>query len=330
MVVVWMLVLALVLGILTLTGAVRYWHILLLAGLLGTANAFDNPTRQSFIVELVGKENLMNAIVLNSTAVQAARLVGPALAGLTIARLGMSSAFLLNAASFLAVLFGLLLINVKPAGRDPSAREESWPRIKEGLRYIRQSPAMLSTILVMGLVSTLAINFTVLVPVLAKNNLGQGAEGYGFLMSAMGIGALAGAIMMAVFSHLGPRRIFLYGGASGLCVFQFLLAFTANYHLDMFLLGLTGWMSVTFITSTNSKLQMETPNHLRGRVMSVYSLVFLGVNLPSALLAGLLAHLWGAPAAFMIAGVSGLASVAAVAAWERAETRKCGRAAGHA
>lgn len=319
-----MMVLALILGVLTLTGTVRFWHILLLAGLLGTANAFDNPTRQSFIVDLVGKKNLMNAIVLNSTAVQAARLVGPALAGLAIGRLGLPSAFLLNGASFLAVLFGLLLIRVTPTRIEPAAKEDSRARITEGLRYIRQSPSMLSTILVMGLVSTLAINFNVLVPVLAKINLGLGAEGYGFLMSSMGIGALAGAILMAVLSHLGPRRIFLYGGATGLCVFQLLLAFTGSYHLAMLLLGLTGWMSVTFITSTNTRLQMETPNHLRGRVMSVYSLVFLGVNLPSALLAGLFAHLWGAPVAFLIAGVSGLVSVAGVFAWERSETRKRG------
>lgn len=323
-----MMVLALILGVLTMTGAVRFWHILLLAGLLGTANAFDNPTRQSFIVELVGKKNLMNAIVLNSTAVQAARLVGPALAGLAIGRLGMSFAFYINGVSFLAVLFGLLLIRVSPVRVDSPPKGESWGRITEGLRYIRQSPPMLSTLVLMGLVSTLAINFTVLVPVLAKTNLGLGAEGYGFLMSAMGIGALAGAVLMAVLSHLGPRRGFLYGGATGLCVFQFFLAFTANYHLSMLLLALTGWMSVTFITSSNTRLQMETPNHLRGRIMSVYSLVFLGVNLPSALLAGLFAHLWGAPAAFLIAGVSGLASTAAVLAWEQVQISKSSPIAG--
>jgi len=317
-----MMVLALILGVLTMTGTVRYWHVLVLAGLLGVANAFDNPTRQSFIVELVGRKDLTNAIVLNSTAVQAARLVGPAAAGLVIGRVGMSWAFIANGVSFLAVLFGLLLIRVAPVRPENPGRGETWSRIVEGLRGIRQSPPMLSTLLLMGLVSTLAINFTVLVPVLAKNNLGLGAEGYGFLMSAMGVGALAGAVIMALLSHLGPRRILLYGGSAGLCFFQLLLAFTGNYHLAMLLLGLTGWMSITFITSTNTRVQMETPNHLRGRVMSVYSLMFLGVNLPSALLAGFLAHLWGAPAAFLIAGVTGLAATAGVLAWERKAGRR--------
>lgn len=317
-----MMALALVLGGLTLTGAVRYWHVLLLAGLMGVANAFDNPARQSFIVELVGKKDLTNAIVLNSTAVQAARLVGPAAAGLAIARLGMSWAFILNAVSFLAVLFGLLLIRVAPSRADTNGPGAAWARIAAGLRGIRQSPSMLSTLLLMGLVSTLAINFTVLVPVLAKDNLGLGAEGYGFLMSSMGVGALAGAVIMALLSHLGPKRALLYGGSAGLCFFQLLLAFTPGYRLAMVLLALTGWMSITFITSANTRVQMEVPDHLRGRVMSVYSLMFLGVNLPSALLAGFLAHLWGAPAAFLIAGVSGLAATAGVFLWEQTAKRQ--------
>ncbi|OAT86165.1 MFS transporter [Desulfotomaculum copahuensis] len=322
-----MMLLAAILGILILTGTVRYWHILLLAGLLGTANAFDNPTRQSFVPGLVEKKNIMNAIVLNSAAVQGARMVGPALAGLAIGRWGMASSFFLNAASFITVLFGLLLIRVPAKAAEKQGKIRPWPRIAEGLHYIRHSPPMLSTIMLMGLVSTFAINFTVLVPVLAKANLGQGAEGYGFLMSAMGIGALAGAIIMAMLSHLGPRRLFLYGGGTGLCLFQILLAATDNYRLAFLALGLTGWMSVTFITSANTRLQVETTDNLRGRVMSVYSLVFLGVNLPGSLLSGFLAHIWGAPAALAAGAAAGLVSIAAVFAWEQRAAARAGRSA---
>lgn len=318
-----MMVLALILGVLTLTGTIRYWHILILATLHGIANAFDNPTRQSFIAELVDKNNLMNAIVLNSTAIQAARLIGPALTGLAIGRLGMPSAFLFNGASFLPVLFSLLLIRkITPQCIDSTGKKQTLDRIREGLRYIRQSSLMLSTILLSGLISALAYNFNVLTSALAKNNLGQGAEGYGFLVSSMGIGALTGSIVMAMLSHRGPRRFLFYGSAAGMCVFQFLVAFTDNFYLAMFLLGLTGWMAVTFTISTNTRMQMEAPDHLRGRIMSVYSLIFLGAAVPAPIFAGFLANLWGAPVAFIIDAVSGLASTVAVFTWETAKMRK--------
>ncbi|MFZ5753381.1 MAG: MFS transporter, partial [Bacillota bacterium] len=183
---------ALILGILTVTNRVQYWHVMVLAGLLGTANAFDMPARQSFIVEMVGKADLMNAIALNSSIFNAARVVGPAFAGLTIGWFGMGPCFLLNAASFLPIIISLTLIRTSPVGQKKEKLSEArlWENIREGLSYIRQTPLILRTIILMALMSIFALNFNVLTPVLARDNLGQGAEGYGYLMSAIGIGAL--------------------------------------------------------------------------------------------------------------------------------------------
>lgn len=207
-----LMLLAFTLGILTLTGAIRYWQVLILAGLLGMVNTFDMPARQAFVVEMVGKGDLMNAIALNSSIFNAARIVGPALAGLVIGRLGMAASFLLNGASFLAVIAGLLLIRI-PEKIDWHHRvaEGMGERIAEGLQYIRRTPVVLRTVVLMALLSIFAMNFSVLIPVLARDTLGQQAEGYGLLMSASGVGALCGAIFLAVFSSRGPSPWLLLG-----------------------------------------------------------------------------------------------------------------------
>ncbi|KYH32301.1 MFS transporter [Neomoorella mulderi] len=310
-----LMLLAFILGILTLTGVVRYWQVLILAGLLGIVNTFDMPARQSFVVEMVGKKDLMNAIALNSSIFNAARIIGPALAGLVIGRLGMAASFLLNAASFVAVIGGLLLIRVP---------EESWPqqaetrileKISEGLNYIRQTPVILQAITLMASLSILTMNFNVLIPVLARNTLRQQAEGYGLLMSASGIGAFGGAVMLAFLSKVGPRRQLLLGGAAGLCFFQLLLAATRSYLLALLLLAFTGWSMITFTASVNTTLQLNVPDNLRGRVMSVYSLVFGGVTPIGSLFSGSIAHLWGAPAALATGAMMGMSSLIIIMLW---------------
>ncbi len=308
---------ALILGLLVITGRVCFWHVLILAGILGTINAFDSPTRQSFIVELVGKKDLMNAIVLNSTAFNGARIIGPALAGLAIDQLGMAPCFLINAASYLAVIYGLLVIRVDDVGQDREPVRMMGTKIREGLQYIIQTPLILRIIVLIIMLSTFSMNFHVLVPVLARNTLGLGAQGYGYLMSAMGVGAIIGAFFLALVSHLGPQWYIIMGGAVGLSVFQLLLAFNRSYFLALLLLGFCGLSMLSFVTSVNTTLQLNSPDHLRGRVMSIYTLVFLGLVPLGSLFSGSISDAGGAPAGLAAAGVVGIISTAAVFLWEK-------------
>lgn len=306
---------ALILGLLVLTGKVRYWHVLILAGMLGTINSLDNPTRQSFIVELVGKQDLMNAIVLNSTAFNGARIIGPAVAGLAIDKLGMAACFLVNSVSYLAVISGLMTLRMKDAGKDRESEKMVFSKIKEGLQYIRQTPVILRTLVLMIMLSIFSMNFNVLVPVLARDTLGLQAQGYGYLLSAMGVGALVGAVFMALVSHLGPQWYIIMGGAVGLTFPQLLLAFNHSFPLAVLLLGVTGIAMLAFVTSVNTTLQINSPDHLRGRVMSIYTLVFLGLVPLGSLFSGTVANAGGAPAGLAAGAVIGLISIFSVLIW---------------
>lgn len=306
---------ALTLGLLVLTNRVRYWHVLVIAGILGTINSLDNPTRQSFIVELVGKRDLMNAIVLNSTAFNGARIIGPAIAGLAINKLGIAVCFLVNAASYLAVICGLLALRVQDVAKDKESETLVFSKIKEGLQYIRKTPIILRSLVLMVLISIFAMNFNVLIPVLARDTLGLQADGYGFLLSAMGVGSLVGAVFMALVSHLGPQWYIIIGGAVGLTLSQLLLAFNRSYTLATILLGITGIAMLAFVTSVNTTLQINSPDHLRGRVMSIYTLVFLGLAPLGSLFSGTIANIGGAPAGLAAGAVIGLISIAAVLIW---------------
>jgi len=301
-----MMLCALVLGLLTLTHLVRFWHVLILAALLGIANAFDNTTRQSFVVEMVGKEDLMNAITLNSSMFNGARVLGPALAGLAIGRLGMAPCFLVNAASFLAVITGLALMRIKHQIAARAANHQMWQNIAEGLQYIRRTPIILNTVLLMAILSIFAMNFTVLIPVLARANLHQQAEGYGFLASSLGIGALLGALLLAYISGNRPNRRLWFAGGAGLCLFQLLLATSRQYSLSFMLLFCTGASMITFAALSNTTVQLNVEDRLRGRVMGVYAIVFLGVTPIGSLFSGGLAHIWGAPVTIAIGAAIGL------------------------
>jgi predicted MFS family arabinose efflux permease len=176
----------------------------------------------------------------------------------------------------------------------------------------------------MALMSIFALNFNVLTPVLARDNLGQDAEGCGYLMSAIGIGALMGAVTLAMISHHGPRRKILLGGAVGLCTFEVLLALTTSYKWALLLLALTGWSMITFTASVNTTLQLNVPDHLRGRIMSVYALVFGGVLPIGSLFSGYVAQLWGAPRSLVLGALLGLFSVSSVVFLERREDSRNG------
>lgn len=317
--------LALILATLTATGVVRYWHILVMATLLGIVQTLDNPTRQAFIIELVGKDDLMNAIALNSTNFNIARIIGPALAGVLTGTLGIAAAFYANALSFVAVLISLLLIRVPNQPRLEMDRNII-SNIATGLTYIRKTPIVLTTILLVAVLSTFAMNFNVLVPVYARNVLGLDAKGYGLLMSAMGVGALGGALSLASFSSGGPQRAVLLAGAVGLPLVEMLLSPVRSFAVAGLLLALVGWSMISFSASANTIVQVNTPDQFRGRVMSVYTLVFGGTTPFGSLFAGSIANWAGAPVALLAGGAIGLcAAIPAVfkrRSWFRPQEEK--------
>ncbi|HET7379262.1 MAG TPA: MFS transporter [Gaiellales bacterium] len=309
---------AFILGVLVLTGTIQYWHVVVLACALGFTSAFDIPTRQAFVFEMVEGEDTMNAVAMNSTIFNGARLFGPAVAGVAIGTLGMGWAFIANGVSFVAVIIALLMMNVRPV--EPITSGGLLEHLQEGIAYVRRTPAALQVVVLVALMSVFAMNFNILVPVLAKDVLHEEAAGFGFLTSAQGIGALIGALWVASISHLGPRPSLLLGGAAVLSVSSFLLADARHFAVAAALLAIAGGSMVTFTAMANTSLQLTAPDHLRGRVMSMYAIVMGGMTPAGALVAGTLAQFWGAPGAFAVGGLVGIVSVFMVWRW-RAATR---------
>jgi MFS family permease len=305
-----MMVLAFVLAGLTFSDMVQYWHILVLATLLGTVNTFDMSTRQAFTVEMVGKADLMNAIALNSSIFNGARLIGPAVAGLLVARVGEATAFGLNGLSFLAVIGGLLVMLLPP--RPPRA-EGSRPlaELLEGLRYIGGNRMVLALGIVAAIPSIFGFPYSTLIPVMAGQVLGLGADGYGSLVSAVGLGALMAAFSLAALG--GYRR---KGRLLTLATFVFVgalagFALSRVVVLAMAALALAGWAMVTHLATTNTLLQLEIPDALRGRVMSAYIWCVAGVAPLGAIFFGQLAQAFGAP--FTILAGAAICAASAVA-----------------
>lgn len=305
---------AFALGALVFSGAVRFWHVAVLAVALGLASAFDMPARQAFIFEMVEGTDTMNAVALNSMIVNVARLLGPAVAGIAIGWVGMAPAFLANGASFIPVIAALLLMEVRPLQAVRTA-SGVLTHLREGIDYLRETSAVLQVLVLLAVESVFALNFTLLASVLAKDVLHAGAQGFGFLMSSQGAGALVGAITVASLAHLGPRPVFLFGGATALGVAEVVLSMVRHFPAASVTLGLAGASMVLFTASVNTTLQLNTPDRLRGRIMSVYSLVMGGLTPIGSLVAGTLAQIWGAPGAFLVGGVVGLVAVAAVLRW---------------
>ena len=312
--------LALILGILVATGVVQVWHVMLLATALGVVNAIDVPTRQAFVVELVGKRDLLNAIALNSSIFNGARIVGPAVAGLLIARTGLAAPFLLNAASYLAVIAGLLAMRLPPfmveQNPGPALR-----RLASGLRYIRHDAAVSTILLVMAIAGVLAFNYPALMPAFAAEELHQGAEGLGLLYAALGVGAIAGALTLAVAGHRLPRAPLFWTGAVLFCALQIVFSFTPTLPAAMAALAVMGLFMILFTAGANTLVQTLVPDGLRGRVMGVYTLVFLGSTPIGSLLAGLVAgRLHSVP--LVLAGGSALSLLAIAVVWWRRPTAR--------
>ncbi|HHV65685.1 MAG TPA: MFS transporter [Peptococcaceae bacterium] len=303
-----LMLLALILATLTYFEVIRYWHILLLALGLGFVNTLDMPARQSFVIELVGKKSLMNAIALNSAVFNLGRVVGPAVAGVLIGALGIAVCFYLNAISFCAVLIGLFFINV-PNYVPEREKKDLLAEVKEGLFYIKGTKMILFPLILLAVISTFTMNFNVLVPAFAKGGLDQDALGYGLLMTSMGIGSLLGALTLAANSQKGPRLKVLFGAPLSLSLFMSVLGFQSNYYLACLIMFIVGFSAITFTASVNSTVQLNSDNAMRGRVMSVYSWVFGGMMPLGSVFAGQITELLGASWGVTTCGLIGLGAV---------------------
>jgi len=264
---------ALALGLLTVTGAVRIWEIGLLAAILGVNNAFENPARQSFMLELVGARHLRNAVSLNSVLVNVARTIGPAVAGILIATVGDGVCFLVNAASFVAVVASLMTMDMaalRPSEPAPRARGQ----LREGFRYVHHTPGLAIPLLMMAAVGCLTYEFQVSLPVMASRGLHVGPTGFGFMTAAMGVGAVVGGLLVAARGKTGLRPLIAAAWLFGVAVAVAALA--PGLGLELVALALAGAASISFMATGNSTLQLGAAPSMRGRVMSLWFVAFQG------------------------------------------------------
>lgn len=301
---------ALVLAVLTGTERITYGVLLSLVFILGTANAFEIPTRQSFFVDLVGPADLNNAIALNSAAFNATRIVGPGLAGAVIGTLGIAACFYANAVSYVAVIIGLLMMRLPrfvPAARTKSTLEN----IREGLAYIRGDRLVRTLVWLIAGMSVTALPYVMLLPVFARDVLRVGAPGLGSLLAATGTGALAAGVALASGRLAVPRGRLILGAATAYALAIIGFALSRSYPLSLVLLAVVGFAMILNNASVNSLLQSRTPDRLRGRVMSVYVFMFIGVSPLGSLQAGALARWIGAPYAL----ACGAGALLLIVAW---------------
>ena len=296
------MVLALILAGITLLGHIQVWQIMVLASLLGVVNAFDVPARQAFVVELVEGADLINAIALNSSMVNSARILGPAIAGILVAAIGEGWCFFANGISYIAVLTGLLLIKVKARDRRPRTRS-GLESIKEGFRFVSQTGPIRALLLLLGLVSLTGMPYTVLMPIFAGSVLHSGARGLGWLMGASGVGALAGTLTLAARRGIrGLGRWIAYAAAS-FGASMILFSLSRSFPLSVALLVPVGFCMMLEMASSNTLIQTMVPDELRGRVMSFYSMMLLGMAPFGSLIAGAAANRIGAPLTVTLGGV---------------------------
>lgn len=296
------LIITLLLAILVWTGKIQYWHILIMATALGIVNTIDMPSRQAMVIELVGKEDLMNGIALNSMAFNLARIIGPAIAGLVMGYAGIAVCFFVNSISFAAVVITLFFIKLRPVERKPKNNTNVVAEIKDALTYIYHKKILLYTVVVLAIVGTFGPNFNVLVPVFAKEILKQDEAGFGILMSCMGLGSFLGAMFIATLSKSGPKKIVIYIVPLIVGMALMITGYTNSYLFTGILLAITGFFFIVFISSANSTLQLNASDEYRGRVMSVYTLVFSGTTPLGNLYAGLFAEYFNARVGFIACG----------------------------
>lgn len=299
-----------VLAALVMSGLVQIWHLYVLAALLGIINAVDIPARQAFVIEIVGKEDLHNAIALNSSMFNAARVVGPSLAGILVALIGEGWCFTLNAVSFLAVIAGLLLMRLdrRPT---PAARASVLAHILEGCRYAWSQPVVRAALLLLGVGSLVGVAYLTLMPVFAGDILRGGPKTLGVLVASAGVGSMLGALALAARrGTAGLERIVLLS-TYAFGVFQVAFAFSRDLTLSTVILLPLGFSMIVYMAGVNTLLQTLVPDELRGRIMALFSMMIIGMAPFGSLLAGGLAHLVGAPWTVALCGAASVA-VAAV------------------
>src|SRR5437879_4940139 len=287
------MMLATILAALTLTGTVKIWHIFVLAALLGVVNAFDIPARQSFLMDMVGREDLINAIALNSSMFNGARIIGPAVAGILVASIGEGWCFFANAVSYIAVIIGLLMMKV-----NHTPKKEHRPALEdlhEGFSFVRHTKPILALLLLLGLVSLVGMPYTVLMPIFADQILHVGARGLGILMGATGLGALIAALSLAVRTGVSGLGTWVARASIAFGFTLIAFAFSRSFLLSTVILILVGFTMMLQMTASNTLIQSMVPDRLRGRVMSVYAMMFMGMAPVGAFSAGAVAHRLGAP-----------------------------------
>ena len=288
------MVLAFILAFLNQTRLITPFQIMIIASLNGIVMAFDGPCRQSVIVELVGREHLLNAIALNSAAFNSARIIGPALAGILIANIGMSGCFFLNGVSFLAVIVALVMIRSTVENKGRRQSKHFFRELWEGIEYLKDNRVLLMLIAVVGLTSFFGMPYVIMMPVFAEEILGVGAKGFGVLMSFVGAGALIAALSLARMGNFKHKGMALLVSAAVFCLSLMLFALSRIFALSLVALIFVGWSSVTAISIINTLLQTLVPDNFRGRTMSAFMFTFAGVMPFGNLLSGSLAHIWGA------------------------------------
>ncbi|MGH9643893.1 MAG: MFS transporter [Terriglobales bacterium] len=295
------MVLAGILAFLTLSHRVHIWHLFVLAAGLGVVNAFDIPARQAFLMDMVGKEDLMNAIALNSSMFNGARIIGPAIAGILVAKIGEGWCFAANSISFIAVIAGLLLMKVRKPEFSPSPKS-TLENIVEGFRFARHTAPVRALLLLVGLVSLVGMPYSVLMPIFAAQILHGGARALGILMGATGVGALIGALALA--SKRGLKGLSKWVAVTSATFGAALIAFSFSrtYYLSILFLIPVGLSMMIQMASTNTLLQAMVPDQLRGRVIALYSMMFMGMAPFGAFFAGAVAQKIGAPWTLAIGG----------------------------
>jgi len=310
----------LTLALLIVTDHVRYWHICVLALVWGIANTIDLPVRQAFVVELAGRADVTSAVALNSAAFNVARIVGPAAAGLLIARAGVAPAYFINAGAFVIVTVVLLTVRARGAPLPREIGTTLGEEIREGLAYALRTPRILILLAVLFVVSLTVFNFSIYVPLFARQVLGLGPEGFGLLMASVGVGAVGGALTLG--ARQAPSLALLFGTGFLSCAGLVVMSTIGRFGVAVAALFVLGWISVMVVAGCQAALQLAAPDRLRGRIMSLHTFIYGGVFPFGAFTVGSISEHWGVSWAFRVAGLFGLATLTLVLFWWRRRARE--------
>ena len=293
------MILSLTMAVLVWSGHVKPWQIIVVAILGGVTMAFDMPARQSFVIEMTSRQDLMNAISLNSSAFNSARIIGPSLAGILMAKVGIAMCFFIDGISFIAVITGLLMMRLakhSPARSETSVLAQSL----EAFRYVRNHPRVLTILSLFAVVGIFGWSYSVLMPAFAHDVLHVGEQGYGMLIAGSGVGALIAALTVATAGHLFPTRALALGGVWIFASTLALFAFNRNFYIALVLLAIGGFGIVLYFSTSNTVLQTIVADEMRGRVMGIWTLIFGGMIPLGSLQAGLMADVLGTSATIAI------------------------------